>query len=110
MICWIFIDDRHFGKTRGKRYDQRGVTLPVIYAMARNASLKDIFYKPPENEYDLGYKALAEINRLVNETGGMASAGEMLKTYIARGLKVADSLPENGYRSILRELISGLEL
>ncbi len=98
------------GKPVGNDISKGVFTLPVIYAMARNASLKDIFRKPPEEEYDFGYKEMAEINRLVSEAGGMASAGEMLKTYIARGHKVVDSLPENKYRGILRELISGLEL
>ncbi len=90
----------------------RGVfTLPVIYAIARNASIKDIFAKPSQaDEYHLTPKELAEINRLVFETGGIASSAEMLETYIARGIKVVDSLPVNEYSNILRELISALKL
>jgi len=99
------------GKPVGNDMVKGVFTLPVIYAIARNGTLKDIFKKPSQDdEYNLDHNDVAEINRLVIETGGIASSGEMLDNYIARGLKVADSLPDNQYCNIFRELISGLKL
>lgn len=98
------------GKTVGNDVIKGVFTLPVIYAMARNSALKDIFLKHSEKEYSLNYEDITIINRLVRETGGIASSHEMLDTYITRGLKVIESLPDNKYRSIFRELISGLKL
>ena len=99
------------GKPVGNDMIKGVFTLPVIYALARNGSLKGIFAKPSQDdEYNLDYKDLAEINRLVVETGGISSSGQMLDTYIARGIKAIDVLPQNEYCYILRELISALKL
>lgn len=99
------------GKPVGNDIIKGVFTLPVIYAISRNGSLKGIFAKTlQDDENSLDNKDIAEINRLVIEAGGIASSGEMLETYIARGIKVIDGLPVNEYSNILRELITALKL
>ncbi|NJD04520.1 MAG: polyprenyl synthetase family protein [Ruminiclostridium sp.] len=99
------------GKPVGNDIIKGVFTLPVIYAISGNDTIKEIFSKTLCNkEKNLDNKDIAAIRRLVIETGGMTSSGEMLATYIARGLKVADSLPDSQYCDIFRELIANLKV
>lgn len=99
------------GKPVGNDMIKGVFTLPVIYALARNSSLKDYFVKPEqEDEYKLDYKDIAEINKLVFEAGGISSSKEMLDVYIERGCRILDALPENRYCEVLRHLIVSLKV
>lgn len=88
----------------------RGIfTLPVIYAMSRNSSLKEIFLNQPEEGYNPGSADIESLYRLVMESGGIDSSGKMLDAYIARALKVLENFPDNEYKIIFKELVSGLK-
>lgn len=98
------------GKPVGNDLLKGVITLPVIYTMARNTALKDIILKYSDGKHILNAKDMGKINRLITETGSLESSKEMLETYIKRGLRHLELLPDNKYRKILGELISGLKL
>ena len=96
------------GKPVGNDLIKGTVTLPVIYAMNRNAAIKEsiseLFKKNGRSTPD----EIAHITGLIEDSESIEYSKRILNKYTDRGLKTLKRLPDNYYRSILTELITAL--
>jgi len=98
------------GKPVGGDIAKGIVTIPAIYAMRNDAKLKDLIANLFEKKKTLSESEVEMIIRGVKESKGVEEAKRMLNTYIDRGLNELRNLPDNGYRSLLQELMLSLKI
>lgn len=75
-------------------------TLPLIYAVKENAKA----FMPFFEKQSFSNEEIKEIVSLVNEFNGVTMARKLADKYTDRAVKLIESLPENDYKRILREV------
>jgi len=101
-------DEKTSGKPVGKDIKEGILTLPVIYAVARNKEVRNIFseYMSKKDKITLG--EISQLVDLVIENKGVEDTKKFLDKYVDRGLGVLEKLPDITYKNIFRDLILNL--
>jgi len=81
------------------------VTLPAIWALNRDASLKDAIRELWDNEAD---ELPAHLARAIHDAGGLEETKRLAEIAAHRAVAAIDALPTNPYATILRALPSFL--
>ncbi|KAK9688700.1 hypothetical protein RND81_09G004900 [Saponaria officinalis] len=88
------------GKPAGADLIKGNLTAPVIYALERNPTLRDII----ESEFsDSG--SLEEAIRIVKSSGGIEMARELAKEKASRALQNLECLPDSAFRAALEMMV-----
>jgi octaprenyl-diphosphate synthase len=93
------------GKPTGIDIREKKLTLPIIYTLKQLSVLerrKMIYTIKNENN---NTEKVARVVKQVYETGGIAYAEKAMLDYKTKALELLDELPNNQYRSSLRELV-----
>ncbi len=101
-------DENSIGKPVGKDILEGIITLPVIYAVNSSSVVKSEVSNFIVNRDERSIEDLKKVLDIIRESGGIDSAKMLLRKYIEKGIKTLDKLPDNEYRDIFRELITGL--
>ena len=96
--------DKSIKKSAANDLRQGIYTIPLIYAYRSNKdAFKDILGKDHYTEEDVN-----EIINLVRENKGIEMAKDLAEKYVKKCFKGIDRLPENAYKSVIREIASWL--
>ena len=96
--------DKSIGKPASNDLRQGIFTLPLIYALKNdNGSILRIIEKDSYEEEDI-----EEIIALVHEKQGIKKARELASKYTEKAFSLMERLPENPYKTILKEVSSKL--
>ena len=96
--------DKSIKKSAANDLRQGIYTIPLIYAYRNNKdAFKDILGKDHYTEEDVN-----EIINLVRENKGIEMAKDLAEKYVKKCFKGIDRLPENDYKSVIREIASWL--
>ena len=96
--------DKSIKKSAANDLRQGIYTIPLIYAYRNNKdAFKDILGKDHYTEEDVN-----KIINLVRENKGIEMAKDLAEKYVKKCFKGIDRLPENDYKSVIREIASWL--
>lgn len=79
-------------------------TLPLIYAAKKNSKA----FQPYFEKHSFSDEDVRQIIKLVNENGGLNRAKELAAKYTKKAFKMIDNLPQNPYKTILKEITKEL--
>lgn len=96
--------DKSIKKSAANDLKQGIYTIPLIYAYKNNKDdFKDILGKDYYTEEDI-----SEIVNLVRDNKGIEMAKELAEKYMKKCFKGIDRLPDNNYKTVLREIANWL--
>lgn len=98
------------GKPVEKDLVEGVVTLPVIYAMNKNRSIKNRIEKVLQKKYSVTSRDAMEVCRLVRDYKGVEEAKELMDKYIDKSMKILKSLPDNEYNRMLADIAERLRM
>ncbi len=103
-------DTKSQGKPVGKDLKEGSITLPVIYALRESPDVRKALEELARKDGRSNDEEVGRIVEMVKTSGGIEYSWDMLAKYVYRGLAVLEKLPENQYRSILRDVILNLKV
>lgn len=96
--------DKSIKKSAANDLKQGIYTIPLIYAYRNNKeAFKDFLGKDHYDEEEV-----IEIINLVKANNGIAMAKELAEKYVNKCFKGIDKLPDNNYKTVLKEIASWL--
>lgn len=98
------------GKPVGNDISKGIITLPVIHVLRSDEKARKLITTVLKRRETLSMNEVIEIAALVKDRGGIEYSRKMLDTYIKRGIKSLDGLPDNICRQAMEDLIKGLSL
>ena len=103
ILDYIGTDDS-IGKSAVVDIKQGIFTLPLIYAAKKNKKAFDPYFE----KQSFSDEDVINIIKLVNKNDGLDKAKELASKYTKKAFKMIDNLPENLYKTILKEITEKL--
>ncbi|MFN7113294.1 MAG: polyprenyl synthetase family protein [Alphaproteobacteria bacterium] len=97
--------EERLGKSVGDDFKEGKITLPVIKALAKASPAEKDFWQRTMCDLDQKEGDLAEAQALIRKHKGFELALAQARDFAAKGRKCLESLPGNGIRHDLAELI-----
>lgn len=97
--------EKQLGKPAGEDLKQGNVTLPVLYAMQKDAQIKTLIEKTvmPGMAED---EDITPVINAINESGGIEHAHEISKRYLAKAFEALEPVPDTEAKTYLLEIAS----
>lgn len=100
-------DEQRTGKPKANDFTQGIYTLPVIHALRDKSlgpTLKEILQSFPLDKNDI-----KRVIAIVQASGGIEYSIDLINRYINRAVNTINTLPDNGYKAILIDLLDNIK-
>jgi octaprenyl-diphosphate synthase len=98
--------DEDIGKPKGIDLKEKKLTLPIIYTLNQaEPSVRKRIINTIKNHHT-DKKKVAEVIDYVNAHDGIAYTKKAMGKYVSEALAIIDTLPENPYKSNVKELVN----
>ena len=106
----FYLESEDTGKSAGIDITKGVITLPVIYSLKKEKSLKDIILSFSEKNNKNLQQDVLLLGEIIRKSGGVEKSIKMLDRYIDKGMGMLETLPENEHRKILEDIIKTLRV